>query len=237
MNTSRISPGPGALIRPRPACHKPHGFTLVELLVVIGIIALLISILLPSLTAARQQAQTVVCQSNLRQLAMAAQMYAQDHKVFIGWSAVVDRKQLLYPYLQQGRNNADVDARHIWHCPNNTQPAIEASYGFNANLNWVKLSRIRQWSQTVAVCDGGLLDNRSPTLITHCFPPSRLTAPNVVRPNPRHRSDVNVAMVDGHVERWAMIDPFYPALTGGWLGNGIIDPNHPDYRDQMWDLH
>ncbi|HUU20403.1 MAG TPA: type II secretion system protein [Sedimentisphaerales bacterium] len=55
------------------------GFTLIELLVVIAIIALLMAILMPALSYVRKQARSSACQSNLRQLSLAMNLYALDH--------------------------------------------------------------------------------------------------------------------------------------------------------------
>ena len=71
----------------RNATNIIKGFTLIELLVVIAIIALLLSILGPSLGKAKQQAQTVVCKSNLHQWNIVFKMYTGDHndKFHTGW--------------------------------------------------------------------------------------------------------------------------------------------------------
>jgi prepilin-type N-terminal cleavage/methylation domain-containing protein len=131
----------------RAKTNPRAAFTLVELLVVIGIIAILIGILLPSLSKARAAARTMACSSNLRQLVLATQMFAQEHggclpkaqnngsNIMKGWNTRVGKSwEFSEPFwawehvlLKYMKNNKAVFA-----CPADTDPRIR--YTWNDSL-------------------------------------------------------------------------------------------------------
>jgi prepilin-type processing-associated H-X9-DG protein/prepilin-type N-terminal cleavage/methylation domain-containing protein len=102
--------------------RKKMSFTLIELLVVIAIIAVLVAMLLPALQTAREQARTVVCQSQLRQLGVGFRFYADMYQDFIpAYSLNSTIKWYDYLATQGPGFNARVSGTSkVTLCPSNT---------------------------------------------------------------------------------------------------------------------
>lgn len=132
IDTNTLNPLQGSIYR-RARTRGDTGFTLVELLVVIGIIALLISVLLPALNRAREAGKRVACASNMRQIAIAMEMYMVDSKgvyppavFFDGWknstyngARAVGFDALLRKYLGQPQSDPKLPGDiPVFKCPN-----------------------------------------------------------------------------------------------------------------------
>lgn len=82
---------PARVVR-RGSARRRGGFTLIEILVVVAIIALLVAILLPSLRNARESAKTTACMANLRQIGIVNQMYLNDFNNYFPDARGIDLK-------------------------------------------------------------------------------------------------------------------------------------------------
>ena len=101
------------------AKNKKRAFTLIELLVVIAIIALLLSILMPALGAAKKHAYAVVCLSNQKQIGMAANLYANEYKERIprgDASLTMVWFTLFLPYIGQDSEITDYRQVKVYKC-------------------------------------------------------------------------------------------------------------------------
>ena len=150
------------------------GFTLIELLVVVAIIALLVSMLLPALEEARDQANTVKCKAHQRQYVLGWLMYANDYnnvvmRSFHGWEGNQtdgsDWTSMYWLYLIQpyiGGSGYQVDAHTgpgswwVFSCPG---PSLTGSYFISYN------DKLDPWTGSVATArpQHGLLEIEKPS--------------------------------------------------------------------------
>ncbi len=183
-----------------------RGFTLIELLVVIAIIAILAAILFPVFARAREKANQASCQSNLKQIGLAAAMYAQDYDQSMpqgcgsryGNTATSCQHVVLNPYIKNTQ---------IWICPSEpqghrttgypTQVSLEeqnfmTSYVVNVPARQRVLSTIDQVSTFIHFMDGtaGTIVRNS----TGCC----AGRGGII--SSRHNDGSNVLFFDGHVK-------------------------------------
>ncbi|QNN21171.1 prepilin-type N-terminal cleavage/methylation domain-containing protein [Planctomycetales bacterium ZRK34] len=230
---------------------KPHAraraFTLIELLVVVAIIALLIAILMPSLSKARETAQMVVCSSNQHQLMVAWITYAQGNKQKLvspnpsephGWvkrdnteQAITEGK--LYPY---------VNALGVYRCSSDDR---NFKIDWNTHVVSAAPPYLRSYSFSQYVGEVGVDDSDSVLQLTEISHPA-MTMVSVEEPDPRgynngswitglggswidwvaswHREGATIGFADGHVIFRPHEDPATLEIT--WFGTPA--PGSPD---------
>ncbi len=185
--------------------RRRAGFTLIELLVVIAIIAILAAILFPVFARAREKARQNTCLNNMRQIALAIQMYTQDNnETFFPDSDTMAWSTYLKPYNEPG----------IYDCPTLTGKGTndKPEYGFSAGL----------FSRSV----GNIMDTTAAMMIADIKPTSTNTNASLTGANvdsvlsARHNSSFNLATADGSVHNVSLNKsgdtPFIAAQKAGY---------------------
>lgn len=192
--------------------RRTKGFTLIELLVVIAIIAILAAILFPVFARAREKARQTSCLSNLKQMVLSVQMYAQDYdetfpmSVYLSGTDAYSTYHVLMPYIKNYQilncpsEPGSLTATELQNLGMPIAPGFdETSYVFNfavfedgpsnpltgSSDSVVALAEVGRPAETVVMYDGDLTVDGGGI------------AGRVI---PRHNDMVNANFVDGHAK-------------------------------------
>ena len=231
---------------------RRRAFTLVELLVVIGIIAILIAIIMPALNRAREQSRRVRCLSNMRQLTYAWLMYANDNKGKLCGSntpPMGSRGEYNWVTQEGGRDTRAsiefgvlykyINSIEAYHCPNT--PSYLRTYSMNGWLLGegppsretgklaLRMSDLKKPTNTFVFIEEW--DPRGYMINSFMVPPY----PDqswVDIPAPLHGRVGLLAFADGHAQMWTWTDPRTWNRRNMF---GTVTPNNPDLLDiQGW---
>jgi prepilin-type N-terminal cleavage/methylation domain-containing protein/prepilin-type processing-associated H-X9-DG protein len=193
-----------------------RAFTLVELLVVIGIIAVLIGLLMPALSRAREQSNQVRCASQLQQIYHAQMFYADDNGGRVTPVMHLNPEDKWPEKLKKYVTRTDTAPRTLFHCPSldmENYPEESISYGMNSAVmlpQW-RMRRDRKCNSSEIILMGDKAVSRDDFLTTdngwfldHVEENSGLWIVSIQhesRGSYRHvgRNRANMLMLDGHV--------------------------------------
>lgn len=187
----------------RPS-RSAAGFTLIEILVVIAVVAVLGALLFAAFSRAREKGRTAACQSNLHQIGLAVQQYAQDHDGTYPGFAIPWWRAELMPYLK----NEDV-----LHCPNRSSDLREVVERASVETDYQYNDKVFCALKRGAPGNGHGNQESAPALlypsINWLFSDWDLTAPIYTLPNEcrgearyatMHSGGANYLFQDGHVK-------------------------------------
>jgi prepilin-type N-terminal cleavage/methylation domain-containing protein/prepilin-type processing-associated H-X9-DG protein len=188
-------------------------FTLIELLAVIAVVAILAGLLMPATARAKGKAYNIVCVNNLRQLGVAARLYAEDNETHMPRAEILPSEPIdpaqplprisdvLGPYVGKAVGT-NTNSAAVFKCPSDRYGLFKtegSSYEWNADLNGKRIDETRSANVFIVTQRDG-----EPTQSTNMvlrFPPE--TTPLFLDYEEFHarspKSGKNVVFMDGHV--------------------------------------